>query len=198
MVIFCVEKEISEEDLLKEVFCRCEGLKKTAEQYLQMTTVCIIGELREIEAVPEQLERIYSKIYYSLKYRRTDSNESYYQVQADGDVFEPEKEQGNSFVAQVKTYVEENLSEEMTVENLAEQVHLNADYLNRIFKKETGSTLSSYVLERKVAQAKFLLQKTDWLIGDVAAAVGYYNYSSFNRSFKKVTGESPQEWRKRR
>lgn len=201
MVIFCVEKEISEEDLLKEVFCRCEGLKKTAEQYLQMTTVCMIGELREIEAVPEQLERIYSKIYYSLKYRRTDipdNDESYYQVQADGDVFEPEKEQGNPFVAQVKTYVEENLSEEMTVENLAEQVHLNADYLNRIFKKETGSTLSSYVLVRKVAQAKFLLQKTDWSIGDVAAAVGYYNYSSFNRSFKKVTGESPQEWRKRR
>lgn len=98
-----------------------------------------------------------------------DGDESYYQVQAGGDIFGPEKEQGNPFVTQVKTYVEENLSEEMTVENLAEQVHLNADYLNRIFKKETGSTLSNYVLERKMAQAKFLLQKTDWSIGDVAA-----------------------------
>lgn len=201
MVIFCVGQEIPEGDLLKEVFYRCEGLKKTAEQYLQMTTICMIGELGEIEAVPEQLERIYSMIYYSLKYRRmdlSDGDESYYQVQAGGDIFGSEKEQGNPFVAQVKAYVEANLSEEMTIENLAEQVHLNADYLNRIFKKETGSTLSNYVLERKIAQAKFLLKKTDWSIGDVAAAVGYYNYSSFNRSFKKVTGESPQEWRKRR
>ena len=84
------------------------------------------------------------------------------------------------------------------MEDLAGQVHLNVDYLNRIFKKETGSTLGNYVTSQKMERAKFLLLKTDWSIGDVAAAVGYYNYSSFNRSFKKMTGESPQEWRKRR
>ena len=140
-------------------------------------------------------------IYYSMRYRGrtiTDSEKSYYQMGDREELVEPEKEQTNQFVRQVKEFVEQNIREELSVEDLAGQVHLNVDYLNRIFKKETGSTLGNYVTSQKMERAKFLLLKTDWSIGDVAAAVGYYNYSSFNRSFKKMTGESPQEWRKRR
>jgi len=98
-------------------------------------------------------------------------------------------------IEQVKGYVEKHLGDELHVEKLAEQVHLNADYLNRIFKKETGISISRYVIQRKMERAKWLLHHTDWTLVEVAAAVGYYNYSSFTRSFTKTTGMTPQKWK---
>lgn len=102
-----------------------------------------------------------------------------------------------SAVDQMKAYVEEHLGDELQVEILAEQVHLNADYLNRIFKKETGMSLSRFVIWRKMERAKWLLHHTDWRLAEVAAAVGYYNYYSFTRSFSKTVGMAPQEWKAR-
>lgn len=201
LLIYEILTELEEQKIFEEVYHRCEVFQTMAEQYLQMNVTSMVGRICGVEEVPEQIEKVYSMIYYSMRYRgRTiiDSEKSYYQMAEGEELVEPEKEQTNQFVRQVKEFVEQNIREELSVEDLAGQVHLNVDYLNRIFKKETGSTLGNYVTSQKMERAKFLLLKTDWSIGDVAAAVGYYNYSSFNRSFKKMTGESPQEWRKRR
>ena len=201
LLIYEILTELEEQKMFEEVYHRCEVFQTRAEQYLQMNVTSMVGRICGVEEVPEQIEKVYSMIYYSIRYRGrtiTDTEKSYYQMGDREELVEPEKEQTNQFVRQVKELVEQNIREELSVEDLAGQVHLNADYLNRIFKKETGSTLGNYVTSQKMERAKFLLLKTDWSIGDVAAAVGYYNYSSFNRSFKKMTGESPQEWRKRR
>ena len=201
LLIYEILTELEEQKFFEEVYHRCEVFQSMAEQYLQMNVTSMVGRICGVEAVPEQIEKVYSLIYYSMRYRGraiTDTEKSYYQMEDREELVEPEKEQTNQFVRQVKEFVEQNIREELSVEDLAGQVHLNVDYLNRIFKKETGSTLGNYVTLQKMERAKFLLLKTDWSIGDVAAAVGYYNYSSFNRSFKKMTGESPQEWRKRR
>lgn len=98
-------------------------------------------------------------------------------------------------VDKVKEYIKAHLDKELSVEKIAGQVHLNPDYLNRIFKKVTGVPLSQYTIQQKMERAKWLLRHTNWQIGEVAAAVGYYNYSSFNRSFNKIVGQSPQEWK---
>ena len=98
-------------------------------------------------------------------------------------------------VALVKDYIKEHIDEELNVDTLAGQVHLNSDYLNRIFKKETGMTISKYTILQRMERAKWLLRHTDSPISEVAAAVGYFNYSSFNRSFSKIVGRSPQEYK---
>lgn len=98
----------------------------------------------------------------------------------------------------VKKYIEENIEEEISAEHVAGYVHLTANYLNRIFKKETGVSLNQYVIAQKMERAKWLLHHTDWRIMDVAVAVGYYDYSSFSRGFSRVVGMSPQEWKGRK
>lgn len=109
--------------------------------------------------------------------------------------FEKDESFRETPVNKVKEYIGEHLEEELTVEKLAGVVHLNPDYLNRIFKKELGVPLSKYTIQQKMERAKWLLGHTDWQIGEVAVSVGYYNYSSFNRSFTKTVGQSPQEWK---
>ena len=95
-------------------------------------------------------------------------------------------------------YIENHLSEDLTLEKVAEQVHLNPDYLNRIFKKEFGMSINKYAIGQKIEHAKWLLQHTDKALVEIAAQVGYFNYSSFTRMFQKVVGCSPQEWKQRR
>ncbi|WP_455616971.1 response regulator transcription factor [Eisenbergiella sp.] len=101
---------------------------------------------------------------------------------------------GSSPINNVREYVRSHINEELVMEDIARQVHLNCDYLNRLFKKEMGIPLSRYVIQQKIERAKWLLTHTDWKVGDIAASVGYYNYSSFYRIFTKIVGVSPQEY----
>lgn len=101
----------------------------------------------------------------------------------------------HSISDEVKSYIHANLDLELSAERVAQQVSFNVDYLNRVFKKENGTSLNKYILQEKMERAKWLLRHTDWQIGEVAAAVGYYNYSSFYRSFSKQVGKSPQEYK---
>ena len=99
-------------------------------------------------------------------------------------------------VTATKVFIEEHLADELDVTQIAENVHLNQDYLTRIFKRETGSSVKGYVVARRMEKARELLETSKLPITDVAYQVGYYNYTSFNRVFKKTFGTSPQGYRK--
>lgn len=99
-------------------------------------------------------------------------------------------------IEKAKRYIDNHLADALPVEDIAAHVHLNADYLNRIFKKNTGMVLSQYVTNQKIEKAKWLMKNTTETIGEIAAKMGYYNYSSFNRNFSKIVGISPQEYKR--
>lgn len=104
-----------------------------------------------------------------------------------------ESKDESSFVEQVCRYIAEHLESELRREELANVVHLNPDYLTRLFKKETGKTLKEYVIEQKMQEARSLLRTTSLPISFIAAKVGYVNFSHFSNSYKKVFNKSPQE-----
>jgi len=101
-----------------------------------------------------------------------------------------------SVVDKVKGYILGHLNEDISREDIARYVSLNPDYLTRVFKKETGLTISEYVLQKRIMIAKEMLVKTDHPITNIAYEVGYNNYSYFSKMFKKVMGLNPQEYRK--
>jgi two-component system response regulator YesN len=109
--------------------------------------------------------------------------------------YDQENSERNTPVDKTKEYISQNFSEEISVIEIANNVHLNADYLTRIFKKEVGVSISKYMINLKIEKAKELLENTDRSIGEIAMSVGYYNYSSFNRVFTKEVGISPQEYK---
>ncbi|MHA6485504.1 response regulator [Paenibacillus sp. strain BS8-2] len=109
-------------------------------------------------------------------------------------------EQGKSVsiaVEKVQQYMKEHLHEDFSREKAAELVYLNAAYLSRLFRKETGSTLTDYLVELRMARAKTELANTNHRISDIAVAVGYTNFSHFSQVYKRATGLTPQEYRKK-
>ncbi len=106
-----------------------------------------------------------------------------------------EPRQERDVVEEVIRYIDENLDRELHRRDLADLVYLNPDYLNRLFKKQTGKTLKEFIIERKMAEAKKILQLTRLPVSLVAAKVGYDNFSHFSYAYKKVTGQSPLESR---
>ena len=102
-----------------------------------------------------------------------------------------------SVVDLVKDYIEHNLDKDITRESLAELVYLNPDYLARVFKKETGESLGSWLVHRRIEKAKEYLEKTSDPVNTVAIKVGYDNFSYFSKVFKDIVGVTPKEYRKR-
>ncbi|MDO7907587.1 response regulator [Paenibacillus sp. JX-17] len=107
-------------------------------------------------------------------------------------------EQPQSVVEEIKQYIETHYGDDLTRTSLAEIVYLNPDYLARLFKKETGVSLGTFITQTRIQAAKRLLETTSLSVYAVASKVGYANYSYFSKVFKQDTGWTPNEYRKER
>lgn len=102
-----------------------------------------------------------------------------------------------SVVDIVKKYINEHLGEQrLSREDIANFVYLNPDYLTRLFKKQTGLSISDYLQQQRMEYAKKLLIETNMPVSEVALSVGYSNFSYFSTIFKKSTALNPMEYRK--
>jgi len=99
-------------------------------------------------------------------------------------------------VNKLKRIISERYSEDLNRDMLASSVYLNAGYVSRLFRRETGQSLSDYITTVRMEEAKRLLQETPLKISAVADAVGYSHFSYFAQQFKKYTSFTPQEYRK--
>lgn len=98
-------------------------------------------------------------------------------------------------IQKVQEYVQNNLAEDLSLNSLAEMVFFNPKYLSRLFKQVTGSNLSDYINEKKMAKAKGLLKQSHIKIHEIAKEVGYSSGPYFTKFFKKGANITPQEYR---
>lgn len=91
-------------------------------------------------------------------------------------------------------YIEENFGEEITLEKAADLTGFSKFHFTRLFKEQTSSTFYDYLIKRRIHEAQRLLY-TNTSITDIAFQTGFNNSTTFCRSFKKVTGMSPSEYR---
>lgn len=94
-------------------------------------------------------------------------------------------------------YIEKNYQRGVTLEEVAEHVHLSPHYLSRLFKKELNINFVNYVSERRIHLAKELLEKTDMPVINIALELSYQEPNYFSKVFKKSTGMTPSEYRKK-
>ncbi|WP_337103089.1 response regulator transcription factor [Paenibacillus sp. YIM B09110] len=104
-------------------------------------------------------------------------------------------EQPKSVAEEIKLYIHAHYGEDLTRLSLAEVVYLHPDYLARLFKKETGVSLGTYVIRARIEAAKQLLRTTQLSVFTVAKKVGYANYSYFAKVFKQESGITPIEYK---
>ncbi|THF74932.1 response regulator transcription factor [Cohnella fermenti] len=100
-----------------------------------------------------------------------------------------------SEVAEACRFVSLNLGRRIGLDEVAEQLHLNASYFSRLFKKEVGITFIEYVTRMKMERAKELLDQTSRTVGEICEMLGYDNQSYFIKTFKGHAGVTPAEYR---
>ncbi|MVT09072.1 helix-turn-helix domain-containing protein [Chitinophaga tropicalis] len=83
-----------------------------------------------------------------------------------------------------------------TAQDFAESLAVHVNYLNRSVKEVTGKPISVHIAERIAAEAKALLQHTSWSVADIAYGLGFEYPSYFNNYFKRVSGVTPNSFRK--
>lgn len=103
----------------------------------------------------------------------------------------------NSIIDDVLYYVQHNYRENIKLENIASLFGYNSSYLGKIFNLKTGESFNSYVDTIRIENSKKLLQQDSLKIYEIAEKVGYQNVDYFYMKFKKCTGLSPAEYRKK-
>ncbi|MCC3373614.1 AraC family transcriptional regulator [Cohnella sp. REN36] len=97
----------------------------------------------------------------------------------------------------VLEYMEAHFCEDMNLDSIADKLNLTPGYLSGYFKEKTGINFSDHLNELRIHRAKELLMNLELRIQDVASYVGYQNVNSFIRMFKRCSGVTPGEYRKR-
>ena len=94
-------------------------------------------------------------------------------------------------------YIYNHLHETIHVDTLAELVGLNRSYLSTLFKKETGTSISEYILSKRMEAAQNMLRFSDYTYAEISAILAFSSQSHFNRVFRAQTGYTPKEFRNR-
>lgn len=96
----------------------------------------------------------------------------------------------------ITRYLQNHLSEEISLNILSDEFHLNAQYISQLFKNEIGVNFLSYLTNIRMEHAKKLLISTDLSIGEISEQSGYGDYRVFTKAFKKSTGSTPSQYRR--
>ena len=97
---------------------------------------------------------------------------------------------------QAVEYINDNLSQDITLAELANLVDMNQYQFTREFKVAIGTSPHKYLLERRIEQAKELLSRTQISIAEISYNIGFSSQSHFTSTFRRLTGTTPAFYRK--
>ncbi|MGJ8638473.1 MAG: PocR ligand-binding domain-containing protein [Opitutaceae bacterium] len=98
-------------------------------------------------------------------------------------------------VSNAKRYIKDRYSEKISLDEAAHAVNTSTRHFCKVFKEATGITFTDYLARVRVEKAKHLLQNPHLRVSEIAFETGFESISQFNRSFKRVTGQTPTKFR---
>ena len=108
---------------------------------------------------------------------------------------EPQIISTNRQCAAIRRYIDMHFKESLTLEQLAEESHMNKYYLSHAFKREYGVSPINYMISRRIEESKYLLAETDLSMSQIAQLLGFSSLSYFSQVFRRTQGFSPKEYR---
>ena len=108
---------------------------------------------------------------------------------------EPQIISGNRQCAAVKRYIDLHFKEPLTLDQLAEDAHMNKYHLSHAFKREYGTSPINYLITRRIEESKYLLAETDLSMSQIAQLLGFSSLSYFSQVFRRTQAATPMEYR---
>jgi len=109
---------------------------------------------------------------------------------------QPASDSTHHLVSGAQSFIEENYPGRISLSSVAAHLNVSPNYLSRVFKRETGTTLTSYTHSVRLEHAMVLLATGGRSISEIAYLVGYQNYRDFYRNFVKIKKASPREFQR--
>ena len=110
-------------------------------------------------------------------------------------MFNCAENKSNEVIKNSINYITTSFNKPITLEEVADLVHLNPAYFSSFFKKNTGMSFKKYLNMVRIEESRRLLTNTDYPIMDIAIACGFDSQSYFSKVFKKYTGATPKQYR---
>lgn len=128
----------------------------------------------------------YLKSFYFYLCRNifTDENTRYFHCDYD-----------SKLINMINLYIQHNITSDVSTKDICSYFKLNESYLCKLYKKNEGLTISTYINNMRIRNAVYFLQNTDQKIFDIAFKVGYKDQYYFSKIFKKIMGLSPLAFR---
>lgn len=105
------------------------------------------------------------------------------------------EERPHSVIEDIISYINNNTSSKLSLEDLADRAGLSPFYFTRLFKRETGYTPHEYIIVSRINIAKFYLKSSTYSIKEICFNSGFSSESSFCSTFRRVCGMTPSEYR---
>ncbi|WP_235298106.1 helix-turn-helix domain-containing protein [Portibacter marinus] len=134
-----------------------------------------------------QLLRILQNLALSDEYHVLNANDSVTMVM---------NPQDNDRMDIIYDYIRGHFEEKIYVEDVAETVAMTVPSFSRYFKKMAGKTFSEFLMNYRIVHASKLLAEDQLSVAEVCFSSGFNNFSHFTKSFKKITGKSPSDYKK--
>ena len=100
----------------------------------------------------------------------------------------------NENLAKIIDYIDAHLSEDLSLATLERVLYVSAPHMCRMFKHSTNSTIHQYIVKKRIALAKHLLE-LGHSVSDASHGSGFYDFSNFIKTFKKHTGMAPSKYK---
>ncbi len=179
-----LSKNMADKEIVRAVCVKLIGiiydyLESRGFKNAGVQRITSIKRLGEIPYLPDAIK--YTKDRYINMFQfETEKNQNYYY----------------SITENIKKYIINNYAgESLDVPKIAERFHFSANYINGIFKSQTGETIPSFITNLRLGEAKKLLTGTKIPISEIATIVGYSRLTYFSRIFKRKYNISPNEYR---
>lgn len=167
------------------------GRKYAVNCYFELASAIYFAYMNETGNTPEESLNSFSRSLVGIdKDKAEEVTEMFLQK-----ILSKEEGDEHEIIRKVKNIVHEDLSQDLTVANLAAKLYVTPNYLSRLFKKITGEGCNEYIVRKRIEKAKSLLETTTLKTGEIATIVGYHDMNYFSLAFKKHTGQSPTKYR---
>ena len=203
--IEAIEQGNEEESILiaREICSKIPRNGETAEHVSELIWRIANGLFIGLNAIGVSYEAAVGSPFFEnyLAYKRLDRMSDMLcniekQIRAAMFFMQGRRQDKNSTVIEgIKTYIDQNYQKNLSIEIIGDLVHMSSVYVGALFREGTGQALGAYITEVRINKAKELLKNSNHDLRRIATETGFESMRTFFRVFKKITGQTPSEYR---